>query len=496
MTTTTTTHEVQLAVYDLSHGMARQLSAQFLGPAHAIEIIPHTAVVVFGQEYFFGGGIQHQDPQQFRQMMGIHPVQVLSLGQTTVTKADFDQWCQTCMQSGRYSMQSYDLLNHNCNNFSHDAAMEGLKLSKGVPDWILQVPRTFLSSPMGQMIRPMLENMQVGAAGGGGMAAPFANAPTSTFAAAPSPPPPMTNPWANMPSNTKTAATNPPKKETQNGKSASKGTPLLDSFCKPLLSSDSKTIPLCIKKITDNLQDSADKETLESIGKALTNNTNNQKLTSDQVQQACQIIHSKILQPNNKAITFALMLLRVILLQSTGQETAAQACLEWITTQITGLSSHAARAMAWLSLSNAVSLSWWAAPQDGILEAAIGDFNVESQPRQEVRQAAAAFCYNWVLQSSFSDNAELSDDQVSLLCASLESIASEPDATTKLRRVLVAARILMPLEQQVSVPAKTLMRDLGFPEAIQEVAQTTADTTGDAQKCQTLAREMLNILGG
>ena len=66
--------EVQLAVYDLSHGMARQLSAQFLGPQYAIDIIPHTALVVFGREYYFGGGIQHEDPTVFRRSMGIHPV--------------------------------------------------------------------------------------------------------------------------------------------------------------------------------------------------------------------------------------------------------------------------------------------------------------------------------------------------------------------------------------------------------------------------------------
>ena len=39
---------VLLAVYDLSRGMARGLSAQFLGPDHAIDVIPHTGLVVYG----------------------------------------------------------------------------------------------------------------------------------------------------------------------------------------------------------------------------------------------------------------------------------------------------------------------------------------------------------------------------------------------------------------------------------------------------------------
>lgn len=33
---------VQLAIYDLSHGMARTLSGQFLGPGHELDLIPHT----------------------------------------------------------------------------------------------------------------------------------------------------------------------------------------------------------------------------------------------------------------------------------------------------------------------------------------------------------------------------------------------------------------------------------------------------------------------
>eukprot|EP00527_Entomoneis_sp_CCMP2396_P008887 CAMPEP_0198146230 /NCGR_PEP_ID=MMETSP1443-20131203/28244_1 /TAXON_ID=186043 /ORGANISM="Entomoneis sp., Strain CCMP2396" /LENGTH=56 /DNA_ID=CAMNT_0043810117 /DNA_START=71 /DNA_END=237 /DNA_ORIENTATION=+ len=49
-------YEVHLAIYDLSHGMARNLSAQFLGSDHAIDVIPHSGLVVHGSEYFFGSG--------------------------------------------------------------------------------------------------------------------------------------------------------------------------------------------------------------------------------------------------------------------------------------------------------------------------------------------------------------------------------------------------------------------------------------------------------
>ena len=46
---------VVLHVYDLSRGMARAMSQPLLG--FAVDIIPHTGLVVYGREYFFSGGI-------------------------------------------------------------------------------------------------------------------------------------------------------------------------------------------------------------------------------------------------------------------------------------------------------------------------------------------------------------------------------------------------------------------------------------------------------
>jgi hypothetical protein len=49
-----TMSKVQLVVYDLSQGMARTLSAQFLGPAFEIPAIPHTGILVYGTYDCFG----------------------------------------------------------------------------------------------------------------------------------------------------------------------------------------------------------------------------------------------------------------------------------------------------------------------------------------------------------------------------------------------------------------------------------------------------------
>ena len=47
---------VQVYAYDLTQGMAKIYGPMFIGKP--VEAIYHTSVVVFGKEYFFGGGIQ------------------------------------------------------------------------------------------------------------------------------------------------------------------------------------------------------------------------------------------------------------------------------------------------------------------------------------------------------------------------------------------------------------------------------------------------------
>lgn len=47
--------KVQINLYDLSNGMAKAFSPMFLGKL--IEGIWHTGLVIYGSEYYFGGGI-------------------------------------------------------------------------------------------------------------------------------------------------------------------------------------------------------------------------------------------------------------------------------------------------------------------------------------------------------------------------------------------------------------------------------------------------------
>ena len=71
--------EVVLHYYDLSQGMAKQMSMQLVGKY--FEGIWHTGVVVYNKEYYYGGGISHDPPG--RTPFGV-PTKKLSLGFTEI----------------------------------------------------------------------------------------------------------------------------------------------------------------------------------------------------------------------------------------------------------------------------------------------------------------------------------------------------------------------------------------------------------------------------
>ncbi|KAJ7535719.1 hypothetical protein O6H91_12G043700 [Diphasiastrum complanatum] len=143
--------KVILHVYDLSQGLARQLSASFLGKA--IEGIWHTGIVVYGHEFYFGGGIQSC-------RLGLtpygKPLRVIDLGLTQVPKEVFEDYIHEI--TPRYTAQTYNLLRHNCNNFTDEISQ--FLVGVGVPEYILRLPEEVSNSPMGALLMPMIEHLE------------------------------------------------------------------------------------------------------------------------------------------------------------------------------------------------------------------------------------------------------------------------------------------------------------------------------------------------
>jgi desumoylating isopeptidase 1 len=382
----TSSNEVILAVYDLSRGMARSLSAQILGgPEYAIDMVPHTGLVVYGSEYFFGAGagIQREDPGAFRRSRDMNPVQLVSLGRTRVAQADFERWCHDRTADGSYGGLSYDLLRRNCNNFSNDAARHGLQLNQGVPEWILQVPQKFLSSPMGMMMRPMLENMQLSGPSSDG-ASPFSARAQPPAAAASSMPSntrnfhssattssvasSTNNPWANLASSSTNASrstvttttheigatdpatassavecppVSPPKKPRPSHQDATSapstgtsGARFLETLSQPLVSSDASMVPLCLKKLKGALSDEEFKVLEAGVSPLPTSGATSSSPASAIVvanpNAVCQVLRRAL--EDRHHVSFVLLLLRVLVLHIPFEETSSECtgCLAWI----------------------------------------------------------------------------------------------------------------------------------------------------------------------
>lgn len=140
--------EVELYVYDLSQGLARSMSKQFLGIQ--IDAVYHTSLVFKNVEYFFGAGVQTCYPGASHHG---RPMEVIPMGRTDIDLGTILDYLESLKQV--YTPESYDLFAHNCNNFTHDFAM--FLVGKGIPSHITSLPQRVLDTPFGQMLRPQID---------------------------------------------------------------------------------------------------------------------------------------------------------------------------------------------------------------------------------------------------------------------------------------------------------------------------------------------------
>ncbi|XP_055618229.1 uncharacterized protein LOC129763316 [Toxorhynchites rutilus septentrionalis] len=147
--------EVVLYIYDLTQGMAAMMSQMLLG--RHIEGIWHTAVVVYGREYFFGSqGITSCPPGTT--VLG-QPLRRETIGQTFIPRSVFTDYVRGLAES-TFRGTRYNLLQHNCNTFSEDLCQ--FLCGVGIPKYILDLPQDILSTPLGQSLAPLIASLGSG----------------------------------------------------------------------------------------------------------------------------------------------------------------------------------------------------------------------------------------------------------------------------------------------------------------------------------------------
>lgn len=145
--------DVTLAVYDLSAGMAAQLSEALIG--RRVEGVWHTGIRVFGREFYFGQGIYNDVAGATP--FGV-PTRVDVLGTTPKSRAEFDNFLKSSEMTARFGPTAYHILDNNCNHFT-DACAKFL-VNTGIDSGIVNLPDVIKGTPLAAMFTPAIDAMQ------------------------------------------------------------------------------------------------------------------------------------------------------------------------------------------------------------------------------------------------------------------------------------------------------------------------------------------------
>lgn len=155
---------VELMLYDISHGVAKALGPLLIG--RKVEAV-HSAVLVFGSEYWYGGNIFRSDPPcdacfgppLEKSLIPLQPssykleLYTAHIGYTFATHEEFNDFLVHEMVPKYNGVERYDLLTHSCNHFSNDV----IRFLTGghVPDKVLEL-QNIAQTPALLALRPFL----------------------------------------------------------------------------------------------------------------------------------------------------------------------------------------------------------------------------------------------------------------------------------------------------------------------------------------------------
>ncbi|KAG1898145.1 PPPDE putative peptidase domain-containing protein [Suillus fuscotomentosus] len=154
---------VKVYVYDLSKGLAGQVSLQLTGKQ--IDGVWHTSVVAFGKEIFYGLGICETEPGRSHHGS---PLRIVDMGETHMDEQTFVEYLSQIKE--HYTADKYHLLDFNCNSFTNDCL--GFLTGGSLPPYIKDLPSDFLSTPFGAALRPTIDAMFRGRASTGVLTPP------------------------------------------------------------------------------------------------------------------------------------------------------------------------------------------------------------------------------------------------------------------------------------------------------------------------------------
>ena len=416
------------------------------------------------------------------------------MGVTTKTITELQTFLNSI--NHQFTASTYNLLTNNCNNFS-DACVNFL-VNHGIPSYIIDLPNIVFSTPMGAMLRPMIENMQnqINASGGG--MDPFGGGLQS---ARPSLQQNTLQAQLQQDRSTRTQAfavspaTSAPTTATAEAK--------LEEL--PLLSAenhqatlDAITNKLINTKKSDGsglLLDEATQNLIVNVKNSLNSSTNavhNVQISDDEFNCLLTVINQHL--PCQMS---ALFLLRLTVLSSSVCPFVPKiidVLVEKLHAGVAAFSGVPACVMALCTLSNllgnekARSLIFEHRLESRMIDSAISYLGHE---RTELRQISATMVYNFTLSCTNSkapsqvgwcppgtatvtavngismppSEGEIPELAVQILCSTLEGVSNEVDGKARKRRLYSSLRIV----RRCKSSAVDLIKDLGFNAYFDEI---------------------------
>lgn len=414
------------------------------------------------------------------------------MGVTTKTMAELQTYLHSI--NHQFTAATYNLLTNNCNNFS-DACVNFL-VNHGIPSYIIDLPNIVFSTPMGAMLRPMIENMQnqINASGGG--MDPFGGGLQA----------------ANFPSQQRMQTTQTQQDRnarTQAFTSSTHSAPMrivqaqLEEL--PLLSAennratlDAITNKLINTKKSDGsgeLLDEATKNVILNVKNNLNANSSaihNVEISKDEVDSILLVINQHL--PCQMS---ALFLLRLAVLSSSichSVPSIIDMLVEKLILGVAAFSGIPACVMALCTLSNlfgndkAKILIFEHRLENRMIDSAMSYLGHE---RTELRQISATFIYNFTLSCTNSkahsqagwcppgtatvtavdgvtlpqNEEEIPELAVQILCSTLEGVSNEVDGGVRKRRLCSSLRVV----RRCKSAAINLINDLGFKTYFDEI---------------------------
>lgn len=402
------------------------------------------------------------------------------MGMTTKTMAELQTFLHSI--NHQFNAATYNLLTNNCNNFS-DACVNFL-VNHSIPSYIVDLPNIVFNTPMGAMLRPMIENMQNQINAGGGGMDPFGS---NTMSSQVSSQQQQQEQRQSRNALTQAFAASSPASIVQAQLeelpllSAENNRATLDAITNKLLNTKTsdgtgklldEATQICIMNVKNNLNNSH-------------SDIHNVDISEEEINCILSVINQYL--PCQMS---ALFLLRLTVLSSSVCHSVPKiidVLVDKLSAGAAAFSGIPACVMALCTLSNLLGndkarlLIFDGRFENKLLDSAMSYLGHE---RTELRQISATLIYNFTLSCTNSNapasagwcppgtgvvtavndvaqpqnQDEIPELAVQILCSTLEGIANEIDGGIRKRRLCSSLRVV----RRCKSSASSLIKDLGF----------------------------------